>query len=152
MRSPARIRRLGRLGGDNWALLAQALPALVAASIAIQRRTFRHLAETSSRPLPRPRQPVDEAFLRKLRWAVNAWAERVPWRAVCFQRGLAAHRMLRRRGIPSVLHYGVRQSEEEGVKAHVWITVDGRPVIGGEEAGGFTCLATFPDSAERLET
>jgi hypothetical protein len=66
----------------------------------------------------------------------------VPWKAVCFQRGLAVHVMLRRRGIGSVLHYGVSQSD--GLKAHVWVRAAGHDVIGCEEASAFTCLATYP--------
>ncbi|HEY0414262.1 MAG TPA: lasso peptide biosynthesis B2 protein [Allosphingosinicella sp.] len=141
----APFRRLRRLGAANWRLLAEALPALVAASIAIKLMPFRQVAASASRAGRRGDRPGDAAFLRKARWAVDAWGERVPWRAVCFQRGLALHRMLRRRGIASMLHYGVRQAEEEGVSAHVWVTVDGRPVIGGEEASRFACLATFPE-------
>jgi len=57
-------------------------------------------------------------------------------------RGLAVHVMLRRRGIASFLHYGVAQSD--ALKAHVWVSAAGRDVIGGEEAAGFTRLATYP--------
>jgi hypothetical protein len=81
-----------------------------------------------------------------VRWAVLASARRVPWRTVCFQNGMAAQIMLRRRGINSILHYGVAKDTEEGLKAHVWVTVDGLALIGGEEAEGFACLASFPDS------
>jgi hypothetical protein len=56
--------------------------------------------------------------------------------------------MLHRRGIPSVLHYGVAREREGDVAAHVWVTVGGRAVIGGEEAPRFTCLATFPGRSE----
>ncbi len=71
----------------------------------------------------------------------------VPWRAVCFQQGLAVHSMLRRRGIGSILHYGIRRAPEGGMGAHVWVCVNGQPVIGGEEAPGFSCLATYPAAA-----
>lgn len=134
--------RLSRLGGTNWRLLAEALPALVAASLAIRTMPFRKVAARASRGGERD-SAADEALLRKMRWAIDAWADRVPWRALCFERGLALHAMLRRRGLPSRLHYGVAQ-EEGKVAAHVWVTLDGRPVIGGEEAPRFTCLATFP--------
>ena len=145
MARPAALHRLRRVGAANLRLLAEALPALIVASAAIRLRPFRKVAESASRGVAAGGLPVDEAFLRKVRWSVNAWGDRVPWRAVCFQRGLAVHMMLRRRGIASVLNYGVAQSAEEGVKAHVWITVGGRPVIGGEEAPKFKRLATFPE-------
>lgn len=80
----------------------------------------------------------------RVRWAVNAFADRAPWRAVCFQRGLAAHAMLRRRGLPSTLHYGVRNTEDAQLKAHVWVTVGPHPVVGVAEAAQFHRLASFP--------
>jgi hypothetical protein len=39
--------------------------------------------------------------------------------------------MLRRRSVPSRLHYGLRQ-ESGRLTAHVWVTVDGQTVIGEE--------------------
>jgi hypothetical protein len=133
------------LGGANRRLLAEALPALAFASLAVKLAPFRRLAAwASSWGRDGAAVAADDAFLRKARWSVEAWGRRVPWRTVCFQKGLALHFMLRRRGIASVLHYGVRQEAGDGLKAHVWVTVDGRPAIGGEEAPGFACLATFP--------
>ena len=138
-----RLPRLHRLTGADWLLLAEALPTLAWASLAIAFRPFRRVAAAAS--LPRQeRVPINRAGARKIVWAVNAWARRVPWRTVCFQRGLAAHRMLRRRGYDSVLHYGVAQGEAKGLSAHVWVSLEGEAVIGGEEAPNFACLATFP--------
>ena len=131
------------LGPTNRRLLAEALPALVLASLAVKLVPFRRLASAASRR-GRSDGSADPAFLRKARWSVDAWARRVPWRAVCFQKGLALHFMLRRRGIASVLHYGVAKAAADGLKAHVWVCVEGVAVIGGEEAGGFACVATFP--------
>jgi hypothetical protein len=54
------------------------------------------------------------------------------------------HQMLQRRGFRTKLHYGVAQTSERGLAAHVWITYQDVPIIGGEEAPNFNCLATFP--------
>lgn len=135
-------RRRARLSGSDWLLLAESLTALAAASAAIRLLPFRTVAAAASRG--KGRASGDEARLSKLRWAVNAWAKRVPWRAVCFQRGLAFHWMAQRRGIASRLHYGVRTKPEGGIAAHVWIRVGGRDWMGGEEAQGFGCVAIFP--------
>ena len=117
--------------------------ALGLASAAIRLLPFRLVAAAASR---RGGSAVpDDARLRKLRWAVVAWARRAPWRAVCFQRGLAFHWMLQRRGIASRLHYGVSPTGEAGISAHVWVSVGGRTWMGGEEASDFKCLAIFPD-------
>jgi hypothetical protein len=138
------FRRLRRLGAGNVRLLAEALPALLLASAAIRLVPFRRLAARASRS-GKLGGEAEEALLRKLRWSVEAWAARVPWRALCFERGLAVHRMLRRRGVPSVLHYGVAREAGGGLAAHVWVTVGGRPVIGGDEAPRFACVARFPE-------
>jgi hypothetical protein len=136
--------RLARLERGDLLLLGEALVTLALCSAAIKVLPFRRLAAMaggrSSSGLP----AEGEARARKVRWAVNAWARRVPWRAVCFQRGLAAHLMLRRRGLPSLLHYGAAQAPGEALKAHVWVTLDGADVTGGDEAGRFTRIATFP--------
>src|SRR5665213_3764345 len=100
---------------------------------------FRRLAASASRPRAPARGRSSPPA--KIRWAVEAWARRVPWKAVCFQRGLAAHVMLRRRGLNSILHYGVARKEEEGLAAHVWISLDGTILLGGREAPDFICLS-----------
>lgn len=145
MAFPPRLPRLDRITARDWLLAGEALASLAWASLAIAVLPFRKVAEMASSAPARPGASLDAGLPRRIRWAVDAWGRRVPWRAVCFQRGLAAHRMLRRRGYASVLHYGVAQQETKGLSAHVWVSLDGRPVIGGEEAPEFTCLATFPE-------
>ena len=137
------LQRLARLGWADRFLLAEALLTLACASLAIRLLPFRSVVRAAA-ALGRPEaaEPPPDLVIRKARWAVVAAARYVPWKAVCFQRGLAVHVMLRRRGIGSFLHYGVSQAD--GLKAHVWVSVSGRDIIGGEEAASFTCLATYP--------
>ena len=143
------LRRLVRLGPGNARLLGEALLSLAAASLAIRLLPFRRTAELMAGSAGRA-SPLDPAardrIANRCRWAVAYLADRVPWRAVCFQRGLALHWMLRRRGIPSTLHYGVAQGGGggEGLRAHVWVSAGERVLMGGEEAPKFACLATFP--------
>lgn len=146
---PRAASRLMALRASDILLLGEALLVLAAASLAIALLPFRRTVELMR--VDRPDRSIEPAvrgrLVAKCRWAVQAWSGRVPWRAVCFQRGLALHLMLRRRGIRSTLHYGVAQSEAEGLRAHVWIDVGDRTVLGGAEAPQFTRLASFP--AER---
>ena len=96
---------------------------------------------------PHPSRPVrDEDQVAVSLWAVRAVSRRLPWRSVCFDRAIALHLMLRRRSIPSTLHYGVRMGNED-LAAHVWLSTDGRAILGAREAEGFTCLATYPPPA-----
>jgi transglutaminase superfamily protein len=139
------LRRLARLGWADRALLAEALVTLAFASLAIRLAPFRRVVRAAS-AFDRPPVPATagDPPLERIIWAVLAVARRVPWKAVCFQRGLAAHVMLRRRGIGSFLHYGVAQGEPAGLQAHVWVSAAGRTILGGDEAPAFTCLATYP--------
>ncbi|MEA3008916.1 MAG: hypothetical protein QOJ91_608 [Sphingomonadales bacterium] len=123
-------------------MLAEALAALALASLAIAFLPFRRVAAAAS-PAGRNPARTDPETVRRARSAVTGWSRRVPWRTVCFQKGLALHWMLRRRDIGSVLLYGARR-DGEGLAAHVWIEVDGETVMGGEEAPNFACLARFP--------
>jgi hypothetical protein len=143
-RSP--LRRWSRLTRDNKRVLAEALATLAAASLVIRLRPFRRTVELMQGDASTPQPSAEDCGkqINQCRWAVTLWADRVPWRTVCFQRGLALHLMLRRRGIPSTLHYGVAQDGPKGLRAHVWISSAGKPVLGVEDAEGFTCVATFP--------
>jgi hypothetical protein len=145
MSAPATRSAPRRRNLSDWLLLAEALAALVLASLAIALLPFRQIAAAASVRGPGEARS-DPEMVRRVRGAVQGWARRVPWKAVCFQRGLALHWMLRRRGIPSVLLYGARH-QGEGLTAHVWVDVDGETVIGGEEAPQFACLARFPPDA-----
>jgi len=64
---------------------------------------------------------------------------------MCIEKGLALQRLLRTSGTDARLHYGARHDPVSGrLEAHVWVTVDGRAVIGGEEAVGFAEVASYP--------
>jgi hypothetical protein len=87
--------------------------------------------------------------IARLVWAVAAARRRSWLRAKCIESALALRAMLQRRHFASTLHYGVRNAPGEDLQAHVWLSVDGRIVIGGESAALFTEVATFsvPTSA-----
>lgn len=154
MTSPARPRsvpdadaapaRSAPFGWRDAPLLAEALATLARASAAIAILPFAHVATLASARPVRARGDHDPREVDRAVRAVRAWARRAPWRTVCFQQGLAVHLMLRRRGIASRLHYGVSQGLEKGLGAHVWVGVGDRVVIGGEEAGRFARLASYP--------
>ena len=135
---PGRRRSLTR---SEWMLLAEAIGTLAYASLALAVMPFKRVVAATAAPgTARTPRPVD---LKRLRWAIEASARRVPWRAVCFQRALCFRMMLRRRGVPSLLHYGIAADGPDRIKAHVWLSVAGETVIGGEVAPDFACVASF---------
>jgi hypothetical protein len=135
-----------RLTWQSRLLLLEAVLWLAVARLAAAVLPFRNIGFLAARPVRRSKPP-DQVRLKKagrIRWAIVATARRVPWRALCFQQGLAAQLMLRRRGIPSVLYYGATQAEQSGLLTHVWVRDGDVDIVGGEIAYRFAVLATFP--------
>jgi hypothetical protein len=149
MKTNSLLGKFFRLPRHDRLLLLEATLTLAAAGCAIAVLPFRHVGRLAARP-PRRSEPPEQTRLREVertRWAIVACASRVPWRAMCFQQGLAAQFMLRRRGVPSVLCYGAAPDELQGLSAHVWVRDGDVDVIGGEIAPCFALLATFPPQA-----
>jgi hypothetical protein len=148
MKHPAisSIGKFFRLPLHDRLLLLEATIWIAIAGLAIAVLPFRQLGFLAARPIRQP-EPTNQAraiMVRRIRWAIGTAAPRVPWRAFCFQQGVAAQLMLRRRGIPSVLYYGAEPNEHSGLSAHVWVRDGDVDVIGGDIAYRFAVLATFP--------
>ena len=92
---------------------------------------FSHSFESGAIPVRGPRRK-DMGAARALLVIMDQLGERMPFRAVCYQRAIAGQRMLRRRGFEAVIHYGVDLKRKQ-MKAHVWISVNGRFFISEEE-------------------
>ena len=143
------MRKFWQLQWNDRLILFEAIFGLALSWIVIAILPFRYVGRLSSRPIGRAEPSGEERTLivRRVRWAVRALARRVPWRALCFEQGLAAQLMLRRRGIRSVLYFGAAASKPKGLAAHVWVCDGDVDVVGGESASEFTVLATFPPAS-----
>ena len=75
-------------------------------------------------------------------WAVESIGAK-PWiNALCLPRALAAHAMLRRRGIASRLCLGVARDGSD-LTAHAWVEVGKQKIVSDAEGARFTRLAEF---------
>ena len=83
------LTRLSRLTGAEATLLAEAMLVLAFGSAAIRLLPFARVGKLASGPLGRRRPRQVDELAAKVAWAVRACARRAPWRAVCFQQGLA---------------------------------------------------------------
>jgi hypothetical protein len=139
-----------RLSWQDRLLLLEAVFCLAGAGVAIALLPFRYIGVLAAFPLcwPTPPEQARLITVRRVRWAIITTAGRVPWRCLCFQRGLAAQFMLRRRGVPSVLYYGAAQDTQNGLFAHVWVRDGNIDVLGGEISSRFAMLTTFPSQAK----
>jgi hypothetical protein len=147
-RSPGVLGRLRRLSAADRALLAEALVVLAASSAAIRVLRFTRVGRLASWRLGRERPGSSLDLPARVAWAVRACGRRAPWRAVCFQQGLTAQIMLRRRGVESTLYFGVALEKTEGLSAHVWVKAGERDVVGCEEASGYAALVAFPPAPD----
>ena len=130
----------------------EALIALVVASTLIRWLPFRmvvKIANISQRPVGTAR--AAHVDVERARQSVEGWARRVFWHTVCFQKALALHLLLRRHGVASVLHYGIRRPDALGVSAHVWVSIGRRIIIGEAESDGFITLLTCPPQDARAD-
>jgi hypothetical protein len=123
------------------ALLAEAGAIMIAASLAVRLVPFRTLAERLGKGV-KGQAAADAETAYWLRRAVLAWAKRLPWRTLCFEQGLAAFALLRRRRLAATLHYGAATIDGE-LKAHVWVTSGETELVGGEAKDNYGVLARF---------
>ena len=134
----------------RW-LLVEAFAALLAARCALVLLPVRWIFRWLERPLRQPAVPAgDSDIVERIRWAVLTIARYGPLSFVCFPQALAAHAMLRRRRIGSIMHYGVRRSADRQMRAHTWLEVDHRMLLGGESAVLFAPIHSAGTGGERL--
>lgn len=137
-------RTLRRLSGRQWLLLIEAGLLLAVASAAIALLPFARVGRLAS-GRDAPLAPLREAaVIVELRWAITAMARRAPFRAKCFEQGMAAQWMLRRRGIASTLFYGIARDRDRALSAHVWVRAGAYDVVGCENISDFAMVAQFP--------
>jgi hypothetical protein len=150
-----RLRRFRRLPADRRRLLIEATFELAYARIALLVVPFRVLAARLGTFLPPAAQEVrtalaftspDHASLAaEIGWAVTRAARYAPFRAVCLPQAIAAKRMLARRDVRSILHFGAAKgaTAEKPLDAHAWLDAAGVEVTGYPVAREFSEIACF---------
>jgi Uncharacterised nucleotidyltransferase/Transglutaminase-like superfamily len=134
-RRRSRWHRLRTLPAARRLLVAEAFCALLSARAALSLLPARWIFRWMERPLRRAMGEGADA--ESIRWAVLSVARSSPLRFVCFPQALAAHAMLRRRGVASLIHYGVRRAADGRLRSHTWLEVNRRLLLGGESASLF---------------
>ncbi|MEQ7872939.1 lasso peptide biosynthesis B2 protein [Sphingomonas sp. ASV193] len=138
--TPTLVSRWRAIPRARRRLIREAAAELVRARLSLRLQSFRTIIAGGIRPLG---QMADAAASGDIVEAVLSAARHLPWTPVCFDLGLAVQRMLRRRGHDAALHYGIAMAEP-ALKAHVWISLGGTVLIGGEEAGAMREVARYP--------
>jgi len=143
--------RFGEVGPRRRALVAEAVLHLLAARIALAIVPFPKLARRIGRFVPPEEAPCLQEtptaqhvqHATDVGWAVTRAAHYLPFSAVCLPQAMAAHAMLRRRGVASVMHFGAAKGEEKPLDAHAWLDAAGVEVTGYPVAENFVEIACF---------
>ncbi|MDF7775344.1 lasso peptide biosynthesis B2 protein [Sphingomonas sp. AOB5] len=149
----SKATRLVQVDWRERALLAEASAQLLAARLRIAILPFRTIAKDLGTFVPpadsriaAARAPAPEDLrhaAEKIGWAVTRAAVHVPFKAVCLPQAMAAHAMLKRRGIGSAVHFGARRSDEKPIDAHAWLDAAGVEVTGYPVAAGMKEIGAF---------
>jgi hypothetical protein len=133
-----------RLSAPERRDLLEAVALCTLAGLLIRVLAFRRLAPRLGRHMAVSPAAPDAASIEevaRIRWAIAAAGQHLPWRPVCLPRAVAAHWMLRRRGIPSTLYLGADPAR--GYDAHAWVRTGATIVTGGPREDRFTVVASF---------
>ena len=122
---------------DKW-LVVRATFWLLAARVMILMTPFEKLATRLSASADNEEKKVDPELLGRVGYAVAVAAAQVPWRSDCFPQTIAAHMLLKGKGISSVIHLGVERVGDSGLDGHAWLTCGDTVVIGGAELDRYT--------------
>lgn len=83
------------------------------------------------------------AYESEMVWAIERVGRLLVGKRPCLPQALALQWFLRRKGIVTNLHIGVKKDDAKGIAAHAWLEKNGRVLIGGSDS---------PVDFERLET
>lgn len=142
--------KLARFDWRERRALAEAVILLALAAPMVRLLPLRWIGKiASTTPLAAAPASADltEVLTWTVGWAVDRAAKRSVLRAKCFEQGVTAQIMLRRRGIDSTMFYGVALAPgaKRPIRAHVWVETERFPVIGEPEPDDFALLASWPE-------
>ncbi|HET8918079.1 MAG TPA: lasso peptide biosynthesis B2 protein [Xanthobacteraceae bacterium] len=147
------LLRFVQVGNRRRVLAAEAVLCLLAARLALIFVSFPHLSQRIGTLVPPTDPRVVKAgagaspeqiwIAKEVGWAVTRAARYMPFRAVCLPQAMAAHRMLARRGVASVMHIGAGRGETNPLNAHAWLDAAGVEVTGYPVAERLAEIACF---------
>lgn len=80
---------------------------------------------------------------RRIGRAIRRAVRHAPFQALCLPRALAASQMLRRRGLPAEVVFGVTRDCGGALSAHAWCLSGDFPVTGILAAGQYSRIARY---------
>lgn len=145
-----KLLTLFRLGPEKYLwVLALTLGSLVA-WVAIRTVSMKRLGVFLGLPYPPPGLSVLATEAQRAKaWEIGqvmaAVGRNVPWECKCLAEALCVKWLLDRYRIPSVTFLGacLDPEREKGMKAHAWLAVERKIVIGGRVSPAYQVTAVF---------
>ncbi|MBX2883993.1 MAG: lasso peptide biosynthesis B2 protein [Granulosicoccus sp.] len=129
-------------------LLLKVLVLLGATRLAINVLPFSRLERMLGKRMQESEREIsteEQAYARRIRWAVGIISPYTPWKSNCFPQALTAKILLRRRGISSTLYMGAAFKEEGSLQGHAWLRCGPYYLTGGDSESRFGAIASFAD-------
>jgi Transglutaminase-like superfamily len=147
------LLRFTQIDNRRRAMLAEAALGLLAARLAVAFVSFSQLTRRFGTMVP-PSDPraadagisahFDQMHIANdVSWAVTRAARYMPFKAACLQQAIAAHHMLKRRDVASIVHFGAGKGQTKLLDAHAWLDAAGVEVTGYPVEQGLAEIACF---------
>jgi hypothetical protein len=130
--------------GDYW-LFAEAWLLLAISRLLLVIAPFKKIVSLMQFKGTNP-VPDDKRLecLPRIQLAIARASTKSPWRTKCFEQALTAKMMTRRRGLPSVIYFGVKkETGSEKIDAHAWLKCGDFVVTGWQRMNSYTVVAEF---------
>jgi hypothetical protein len=126
------------LFAEAWCLLALARMMLVFVRF---KNIVALMQYKREREMPDAKRAV---ILSAIKLAIARACVRSPWRTKCFEQALAAKMMTRRRGLPSVIYFGVKkETDNDKIQAHAWLKSGEFVVTGWQRMNSYRVVGEF---------
>jgi hypothetical protein len=132
-----RVRRFFTLAAPERRLLLRALWRLCRTCVRLRlvpEKKWQPMLQSRAAAVSSPARFSEE----QVAWAVRAAARYVP-AANCLPQAIVAKELLEEQGYQPTIRIGVRRPEESGLKAHAWVDIAGRVVL-GEDGEHYSAL------------
>lgn len=87
---------------------------------------------------------IDENYVDMVSRYIKTFSYIVPWDSKCLAQAAAGKILMRKKGFPATVYFGVKKgTENEKIEAHAWLRVGPKIVLGGEIADQFMVVNMF---------
>ncbi|MCC5939970.1 MAG: lasso peptide biosynthesis B2 protein [Balneolaceae bacterium] len=108
---------------------------------------FKHFSKLLGKPADKHSEDApnpDPAYTATVSRYISNCSRLVPWDSKCLAQAAAGKMMMRKKGIPATVFFGVKKGDgNEKIKAHAWLSVGPEIVLGGDVAGEYSPISRF---------